>query len=82
MADELATDHRGSRRLGPLEQWIWYVVAGVSYVGLSIFHKWLLNWIVGPLWLVTVVVVGPWLTDQIRAFFGRRSRGDPAGGGR
>jgi hypothetical protein len=38
-ADGPLTDHRGSRRLGPVEQWVWYVVAGVSYVGLGIFYK-------------------------------------------
>jgi hypothetical protein len=64
-ADDSLTDHRGSRRLGPTEQVVWYLVAGVSYVGLGIFHKWLLNWFVGPAWLVAVVVIGPWLTDQV-----------------
>ena len=66
-ADGPPTDHRGSRRLGPVEQWVWYLVAGVSYVGLGIYHKWLLNWFVGPAWLVAVVVIGPWLTDQVWA---------------
>lgn len=30
---------------------VWYGLAGVSYVGLSIFHKFLLNWLIGPLWV-------------------------------
>ena len=41
------------------EEWFWYLLAGVTYVGLGIYHKFLLNWIVGPLWLVAVVVIGP-----------------------
>lgn len=65
-ADGPLTDHRGSRRLGPFEQAVWYVVAGVTYIGLGVYHKWLLNWFVGPAWVVAVVVIGPWLTDQVR----------------
>jgi hypothetical protein len=64
-ADGPLTDHRGSRRLGPVEQVVWYLVAAVSYVSLGIYHKWLLNWFIGPVWLVAVVVIGPWLTDQV-----------------
>jgi hypothetical protein len=59
-------DHRGSRRLGGAEQWIWYVVAGISYVGFAVWHKWVLNWFVGPAWLVGVVAGGPWLFDRAR----------------
>ena len=33
----------------------WYGQAGVTYIGFSVFHKFLLNWFIGPLWLVTVV---------------------------
>jgi hypothetical protein len=58
-------DHRGSRRLGVVETWVWYVAAGISYIVLGLWHKWLLNWFVGPIWLVTIVVVGPWLTDRL-----------------
>ena len=58
---------------------MWYLVAGVTYVGMGIYHKWLLNWFVGPVWLVAVVVVGPWLTDQVRARL--RPDGDGPGGG-
>lgn len=58
-------DHRGSRRLGAVETWIWYLAAAISYIVLGLWHKWLLNWFVGPVWLVTIVVIGPWLTDRI-----------------
>ena len=33
-----------------------YASAAVSYIGLSIYNKWLLDWIVGPLWLVALGV--------------------------
>ena len=29
-----------------------YLSAAVTYIGLSIYFKWLLDWIVGPAWLV------------------------------
>ena len=61
----LATDFRGSRRLVGKEEWFWYLVAAVSYITLGIWHKWLLNWFVGPAWLVAFIVVGPWLTDRL-----------------
>ena len=47
----------------------WYVAAAVSYIALSVFHKWLLNWIIGPAWLVAFVTIGPALTDRLQ---GRR----------
>ena len=59
-------DFRGSRRLGPWETAVWYVVAAVSYICVSLLQKGLLNWVVGPLWLVTVVVAGPALVDRVR----------------
>jgi hypothetical protein len=59
------TDFRGSRRLVGVEEWIWYLVAAITYILLGIWHKWLLNWFVGPVWLVAFVVVGPWITDRI-----------------
>jgi hypothetical protein len=59
-------DHRGSRRLGRVEQTIWYLVAGASYIAVGVYHKWVLNWFVGPAWLVAVVVIGPWLIDKLR----------------
>jgi hypothetical protein len=78
-ADGPLLDHRGSRRLGPVEQVVWYLVATVTYVGFGIYHKWLLNWFVGPAWLVAVIVIGPWLTDQVRARL-RPDRDAPVGG--
>ncbi|MFT4658797.1 MAG: hypothetical protein ACI8V4_002992 [Ilumatobacter sp.] len=64
-------DFRGSRRLVGKEEWFWYLAAAISYIVLGIWHKWLLNWFVGPAWLVVFIVVGPWLTDRI----GLTSRG-------
>jgi hypothetical protein len=67
-------DHLGERRLSVAASWWWYGVAFVSYVGLGIFHKWLLNWFVGPLWLILVVWVGPLAVDGLRAVTtGRRA---------
>lgn len=66
-----AIDFRGSRRLVGGEEWFWYLAAAVSYILLGIWHKWLLNWFVGPVWLVAFIVVGPWLTDRL----GLTSRG-------
>ena len=59
-------DFRGSRRLVGKEEWFWYLFAAVTYITLGIWHKWLLNWFVGPAWLVAFIVVGPWLTDRLR----------------
>lgn len=59
------SDFRGSRRLVGAEEWFWYLAAAISYIVLGIWHKWLLNWFVGPAWLVAFIVVGPWLTDRI-----------------
>lgn len=60
-----ALDFRGSRRLVGVEEWFWYLAAAITYILLGIWHKWLLNWFVGPLWLVAFIVIGPWLTDRI-----------------
>ena len=68
-------DFRGSRRLVGKEEWFWYLLAAVSYILLGIWHKWLLNWFVGPVWLVAIVVIGPWITDRI-GITGRRSGGE------
>ena len=43
-----------------------YASAAVSYIGLSIYNKWLLDWIVGPLWLVLWVWGLPALWKLIR----------------
>ena len=63
--DTVAFDFRGSRRLVGVEEWFWYVSAALSYIALGIWHKWLLNWFVGPVWLVAFVVIGPWFTDRV-----------------
>ena len=55
---DVTVDFRVSRRLTGKEEWFWYLVAAVSYITVSMFHKGLLNLFVGPLWLVAVVVVG------------------------
>lgn len=34
-----------------------YVIAAVSYIAIGIAWKPLLNWIIGPLWLVAVVAI-------------------------
>ena len=65
-ANVVRLDHRGSRRLTARESAVWYGVAGASYIALSIFHKWLLNWFVGPVWLVAFVWAGPALLDRVR----------------
>lgn len=70
-----ATDFRGSRRLVGAEEWFWYLAAAISYILLGIWHKWLLNWFVGPAWLVAFIVIGPWLTDRI-GITSRGRRGD------
>jgi hypothetical protein len=43
-----------------------YILAGVTYVGLGMFHKFLLNWIIGPLWLVAVVWLVPMAVEGVR----------------
>ena len=45
---------------------MWYVLAAISYVLVGIWHKWLLNWLIGPIWLVVTVVVGPWSVDRLK----------------
>ena len=73
-------DFRGSRRLLGAEEWGWYLLAAVSYILLGVWHKWLLNWFVGPLWLVAIIVVGPWLTDRMGLTGRRRRDADEAPG--
>jgi hypothetical protein len=66
------TDFRGSKRLTGAAEWFWYIVAAVSYISLGMWHKWLLDWIIGPMWLVTVVCIGPAVVDRARTRFSRR----------
>ena len=61
-------------RLTGAAEWFWYVAAAVGYVNFGIWHKWLLNWVVGPVWLVTVVCLGPAVVDTIRRVAGRTRR--------
>jgi hypothetical protein len=48
------------------------LLAGASYIGFGVFNKWLLNWIVGPLWLVAWVWAVPALLDRFRGARGHR----------
>jgi hypothetical protein len=50
-----------------------YVLAGVSYVVLGMYFKFLLNWIIGPLWLIAWIWVAPIIVDRLR---------EPSGPGR
>jgi len=43
-----------------------YASAAITYVGLSIYNKWLLDWIVGPFWLVAWVWGLPALVRLVR----------------
>jgi hypothetical protein len=35
-----------------------YVFAAASYIGVGLYQKSVLNWIVGPLWLIVVIEAG------------------------
>jgi hypothetical protein len=52
-----------------------YAAAAVSYIGFSIYNKWLLDWIVGPLWLVAWVWGLPALVRFVRRQPVRPQRG-------
>jgi hypothetical protein len=54
------------RQLSFVEEVVWYAVAVVTYITAAIFEKGLLNWLVGPLWLVAVVTLGPVVVDRLR----------------
>jgi len=56
-----------------------YASAAVTYVGLSIYNKWLLDWIVGPFWLVAWVWGLPALVKLIRRQPVRPRRGAAPG---
>jgi len=43
-----------------------YAAAAVSYITLSIYNKWLLDWIVGPFWLLAWVWGLPALVKLVR----------------
>jgi hypothetical protein len=76
MATEGGGDDWG-RQLTRREKVLWYGLAAVTYIAASIVQKSLLNWFVGPLWLVVFVWLGPLLTDRVR--HRRRSRAPGAG---
>jgi hypothetical protein len=57
--------HLHRRPLKGREEVVWYLVATVTYVAASLIERSLLNWLVGPVWLVTVVSVGPVAVDRI-----------------
>ena len=45
---------------------ILYIGAAISYIGFSVYNKWLLDWIVGPVWLVAWVWGIPALGRLVR----------------
>ncbi len=55
-----------------------YLSAAVTYTSLAIYNKWLLNWILGPLWLIAWVWGLPALWNLIRRRPVRPQRGRPA----
>ena len=73
-ANQPTVDTTSTQRLTGAAEWFWYVAAAVGYVNFGIWHKWLLNWVVGPVWLVTVVCLGPAVVELIRRVAGRLSR--------
>ncbi len=60
------------------ENWVdvaLYALAAISYISLAIYHKWLLDWIVGPLWCIAVVWGLPALWRLVRGQPVRPQRG-------
>jgi hypothetical protein len=43
-----------------------YASAAITYITLSIYNKWLLDWIIGPFWLVAWVWGLPALVKLVR----------------
>jgi hypothetical protein len=43
-----------------------YLLAGTTYVVLGVFHKFLLNWVIGPVWLVAWVWAVPAIIERFR----------------
>ena len=52
-----------------------YAGAAVSYIALSIYNKWLLDWVIGPLWCVAWVWGLPALVRLFRGLPVRPQRG-------
>jgi hypothetical protein len=59
-----------------VREWPLYAAALASYVPIAIWQKFLLNWVIGPLWLVLWVEVGTRL--QRRRSAARASRASRA----
>jgi hypothetical protein len=64
--NERAPQVTPGRQLSGRETAFWYAFAAVTYCGAGVLEKGLLNWIIGPLWLVAVVWAGPEVVDRIR----------------
>ena len=65
MSPDDSWSHLRRRPLSGREEVVWYLVAAVTYVAASLVEKSLLNWLIGPLWLVVVVTLGPVATDRV-----------------
>ena len=65
MRSEGSWSHLHRRPLSVREEVAWYLVAAVTYVAASLLEKGLLNWFIGPAWLVAVVTFGPLAADRI-----------------
>lgn len=68
-ADGLAGSSAGLSRAGRFylrhEYAVVYAVAAVSYTLIGLHAKFLLNWIVGPLWPIVFIWIGPVLVRRI-----------------
>ena len=73
-ANQGTVDTTSTHRLTGAAEWFWYAAAAVGYVNFGIWHKWLLNWVMGQAWLVAVVCLGPAVVAKIRRIAGRISR--------
>jgi hypothetical protein len=66
-----------SKPAGPAKyvDFLLYASAAITYVTLSIYNKWLLDWIIGPFWLVAWVWGLPALVKLARRQPVRPQRG-------
>jgi hypothetical protein len=60
--------------VSPRAEWVWYVVAAVSYIAAGSTHKALLTWLIGPAWVVITLWFGPIAVDAVAATLGVRYR--------
>ena len=66
LSDEFAPAPRGLHRFYVRHEYaVVYAVAGASYVLVGMHVKVLLNWIVGPLWPVAFMWLGPVLVRRV-----------------